>query len=122
MAYKEQLRRWEEYASRKSISKVYYSTPLDRGLRKLGLRARPFLLWSVISTWIVMALLFGLGMVILFSKPIWLDRPNERRDALIMSVLAGLGFGLWVSLRNRRIRLRHKIPCWSDFERDIEEG
>lgn len=87
-----------------------YDLPLDRGLRKLGLRLRP----SHYQSFTLNALKWFGFFAAVTSATMWALDVSDRDPLLILIQVSigGVLFGMFMALCHRRDRRKHRLSDW----------
>jgi hypothetical protein len=118
-----QIQRMFADLSRRGIEKSTYAPPIYRLARKLGFNLIPPLLAPFRTN----VLLFGIYFSVFFGAFVWLmhwsHTPPQNTPAwgiALLAVLSGLLFGVCVGWWYRNTALKHGLPSWEQYRRQLE--
>ena len=97
------------------IWKSNYAPPGVKLLWRLGVACPPPHMASFSGTALVAGLYFAVGWGLCMWLFFWSKRPLPITSALLLSIIVGIFFGLFMASYYAFGRRKHQLPFWNDF-------
>lgn len=95
--------------------KSNYAPPLVRLLWRLGIKIPPLPFMSFWRLFVVMAVPFSIGYGLLMYLMVWRTQGMSPYSACVLSLLAGVFFGIFMALFHLWRKKANGLPEWKDL-------